>query len=194
MGDNWKQAIFTPAHFHADYPESCCCLSWHGVPAELDTRAWTNKKWNGWHCPQAVRREIYPHMAQIQGKLQPLEKCSQFLHRKGVFYESMINATRVPFPFSATSPLWFCLATVLKYYQNSLQCLVEFISHEWKYVMENPPKKQAHICLCGGLNQVHLHGSLDVHLKIFSFQVFSKKQGYITSTASAHQRPAVEGM
>lgn len=142
VGDNWKQAIFTPAHFHADYPESCCCLSWHGVPAELDTRAWTNKKWNGWHCPQAVRREIYPHMAQIQGKLQPLEKCSQFLHRKGVFYESMINATRVPFPFSATSPLWFCLATVLKYYQNSLQCLVEFISHEWKYVMEKPPKNK----------------------------------------------------
>lgn len=29
---------------------------------------------------------------------------------------------------------------------------------------------------------------------IFSFQVFSKKQGYIASTASAHQRPAVEGM
>lgn len=86
--------------------------------------------------------EIYPHMAQIQGKLQPLEKCSQFLHRKGVFYESMINATRVPFPFSATSPLWFCLATVLKYYQNRLQCLVEFISQEWKYVMEKTPKNK----------------------------------------------------
>lgn len=56
-------------HFHADYPESCSCLSWHGVPAELENRPWTNKKRNGWHCPRAGRN-IYPHLARIQNKPQ----------------------------------------------------------------------------------------------------------------------------
>lgn len=51
-----------PAHFHTDYPESCCCLSWHGLPAELDNGAWTNKNWYGWHYPRAVSGEIYIHM------------------------------------------------------------------------------------------------------------------------------------
>lgn len=42
-----------------------------------------------------------------------VEKCG-VSHRKGVFYESMINATGVPFPFSPTSLLWFLLCDRVK--------------------------------------------------------------------------------
>lgn len=49
---------------------------------------------------------------------RPVEKCGLLLHRKGVFYEYKINATGVPFPFAPTSPLWFCVATVLKHWQK----------------------------------------------------------------------------
>lgn len=59
---------------------------------------------------------------------RPVEKCSLLLHRKGVFYESMINATGVPFPFSPTSPLWFHLATVLKHWQTACTAPWRFIS------------------------------------------------------------------
>lgn len=51
---------------------------------------------------------------------RPVEKCGLLLHRKGVCYESMINATGVPFPFSPTSPLWFCLATVLRHWHKTV--------------------------------------------------------------------------
>ena len=89
--------------------------------AELYERAWTNKSWNGWHCPGAVRGEIYISTCGTDPKpaTRPVEKCGLLLRRKGVCYESMINATGVPFPFS-TSPLWFCLATALKHWHKTV--------------------------------------------------------------------------
>lgn len=65
-------------------------------------------------APELLKEEIYMHTWHWAKANGLVEKRGSLLHRKGVFCVSMINATGVPFPFSPTSPLWFCLATALK--------------------------------------------------------------------------------
>lgn len=96
----------------------------------------------------------------------------------------MINATRVPFPFHQRLHCGFCLATVLKHKAAS--------SASWSLsVMCIHYTNAIQTCLLRGFQCINLHDSSDVQLRTCSFQVFSKKQGYITVTDWAHQRPAI---
>lgn len=81
----------------------------------------------------------------------------------------------VPFPFSPTSPLWFCLATVLKRWQNGPAVPRGGLS----VMCREMQCKLVCIDVVAG-ECFHLRDSLDAQLRGCSFQVYSNKQGYIT--------------